>query len=400
MSFIQITQKNVFVGIVVVALVIFFVLFLNSTTQSNESFEQGLLSNLGNVFNLALFQASTPIITTQEEFDDLVATGSQVLVSSSYGYSTTIETDLLDWADELDARYNKPPLGTTPNPQPIKDALAFCLERSLYAGVAAVASQGGRFDFEGYQQQSGYVDGVRVNNGYTLGVNTLPSVGQMENQIEAFIKKAVPICFDNYRLFIDGIVSFNHVLSNVDVVSGSVSAVALIQIKVNRFDDDTENFDTVGILTSVSSPTHLLALYNLAHQMVNKEIAEPDTIDLEFIDSISELAGVETAITHITPDEIIYDIIDPEEKLVFRFRNEFVSTDNCDLAATEEASDALCAVRYGLGHRCMGDTCVFERSDISECSGGIDSPDCILLYGEAGTDGAKPNCQGNTICVT
>ena len=189
-----------------------------------------------------------------------------------------------------------------------------CVLTGLVDGTRLIGLQGGYLELP---EKVVELNLSKVAYGYYLGSNTLNSKQRLEQEIGKYIDLILPYCFDETQ-FINYSITKGDSKSKVSINKNSVSTSTRFSIGATKKDSSFEinkNFD-------VDVPINLNSIYNVASDIIDKEIENPNIIELSYLASLD----YEVSIIPYTNDIIIYSIMDenlenPDYYYVFMFAN-------------------------------------------------------------------------------
>ncbi|MBU0958050.1 MAG: hypothetical protein KKF56_04550 [Nanoarchaeota archaeon] len=196
----------------------------------------------------------------------------------------------------------------------IDEAIQGCTESALLSGARLVGLQGGFAIVPGLNLT---LNSSNMGYGFYEGDILLPSLTRIENEIASYIDLMLPFClessdFSNFELsekFSSSVVSID---DNI-VIAYSDFFVFIVK------EDETFLIDKTY---EVEIDLQLKKIHEVASEIVSKEKADPDFIDLDYLTS----SEFDIDIIPYSDDIIIYSIVDRNSELngvpyVFRFGN-------------------------------------------------------------------------------
>ena len=189
-----------------------------------------------------------------------------------------------------------------------------CVSTGLISGARLIGLQGGYLELP---EKVVELNLSKIAYGYYLGSKTLNSKSRIENEISNYIDLILPYCFDETQ-FIDYSITKGDSNSDVSINKDSISTSTKFSISATKGDFSftiNKNFD-------VKVPINLDSIYDIAEEIINKEIENPNSIELSYLADLD----YSVSIIPYTNDIIIYSIMDENEKdpdyyYVFMFAN-------------------------------------------------------------------------------
>jgi hypothetical protein len=199
--------------------------------------------------------------------------------------------------------------------QPLKSYVESCIKDIAIPGIYLLGVQGGYIYPPNNALETDY---TIVGYGYYEGANTLPSIQEMQTQISRYIDNALPLC-TNFSIFKEFGVKAGKVNTKTTILENEITIEVYYPLTTVQ-EHASGKIDTF-LLTL---PVRLGHIHKVANEIVNKEIGDPEWIDLTF------LSGFDTSVSIVPYDEttFIHSITDNVSKLtepyVFLFANKFV----------------------------------------------------------------------------
>lgn len=156
--------------------------------------------------------------------------------------------------------------------------------------------------------------------GYYKGEKTLPSKKIIEKEISTYVEITIPFCLDNEE-FPDINITKGKSYSEASMENNYVLISARLPLSIKK----ENNAFTINNAYKHEIPIKLGGIYDAANEIINKEIIEPESIDLSYLGSL------DYHITILQKDEenIVYMITDDSEinniPYSFIFANKFKS---------------------------------------------------------------------------
>lgn len=194
------------------------------------------------------------------------------------------------------------------------ESIENCVSESLIDGSRLIGLQGGYLELP---QKYVKLNSSNVAYGYYLGTNTLNQKSRIENEISSYIELILPYCFDETQ-FPEYVITENEVDSQVEINGRGISTSTKFSISATKEDSSF----TIDKKFNSEVPIRLDSIYNVAEEIINKEIENPEVIGLTY------LADLDYSISVIPYNEevIIYSISDtnpenPDYYYTFMFAN-------------------------------------------------------------------------------
>jgi hypothetical protein len=190
-----------------------------------------------------------------------------------------------------------------------------CINERFLDGVRLVGFYGG------YISPANYVPEKYppVAYGYDTGRNVLALKETIEKEIAGYIETSLPLCF-NIDSFPEFNISLASPIAEIEIADDFVSASVVFPINIEKENKSA----TIDKAYTSRLPVRLGMMHDVANDIVEKEIQNPDEI------SISDLLEYPFYVRVITYDDnfIVYSITDTEFTIkgvpyTFRFSNKF-----------------------------------------------------------------------------
>jgi len=201
-----------------------------------------------------------------------------------------------------------------PEVQPVYDYMAECFQESLGESVVIIGIQGGYITIpEDYIT----TDISDIAYGYYLGSKTLPSKKVIEEEIGYYLEKKASTCADTADISGFEIQGKGGAVADVDISEEEIYATITYPLTINK----GSSIYTLGSFSTDIS-VNLGKIYIVADEIVNKEIEDPENINLDYLKE--QRYDIDVAM--YSEDTIIYSITDSDSKInnisyMFRFAN-------------------------------------------------------------------------------
>jgi len=204
-----------------------------------------------------------------------------------------------------------------------------CVSESLVDGTRLIGLQGGYLELP---EKVVELNLSKVAYGYYLGEDNLNSKSRIENEISNYIELMLPYCFDESQ-FLEYSITKGDIDSKVEINGRGVSTSTRFSIGASKGDssftiDKKFNAEVPIKLNSIYDtvnaeiPIKINYIYDTAEENINKEIENPNAIELTY------LADLDYSVSIIPYDDniIIYSISDenlkdPDYHYTFMFAN-------------------------------------------------------------------------------
>lgn len=205
-----------------------------------------------------------------------------------------------------------------PEVQQIYNHVFDCVDRIARDGLVVVGLQGGYFEPPEDSIELPE-EGIAIAIGFDKGENKLPSLETIRSEMAAYVDSYLPTCVD-LELF-EGY-SFEEDLptTQVDVLDDRVVFVVNYPIKVEK----NGNVFNLNTPYKFPYPVRLQRVYEISQKIVQKEIENPTSIDINYLLDL----GVEIDVLPFDDESVVYLLTDEESELddlpyIFMFGNRF-----------------------------------------------------------------------------
>lgn len=163
-----------------------------------------------------------------------------------------------------------------PEARDITAYIQYCVDQSLIDGTRLVGLQGGYITMPKDYISTDLND---VAYGYYQGKNTLPPKQTIEKEIGLYLDFAVPICFDTEK-YLDLSLTVENIGSEVKINPGSVSATVNLPITLRKSDGTSTR---IANAYESNIPIKLGEVYDFANSVVEKQVQEPQRVDITYL---------------------------------------------------------------------------------------------------------------------
>ncbi len=185
----------------------------------------------------------------------------------------------------------------------VRNYVENCLQKELENAIEFVSLQGGFV----YRPELGLErDNYNIAYDYYLGVNLLPNFDEVENdEIEIYLDQMVPQCLEKTGILDEQYITFGYIDSEIDIKEKYVHASLDYPVTLTSGSQETKLNDF-----SVQSDVNLGTMLEIAHDIIEHTVDDPNWIDVGFLESL----GKDIEVIHIDEKTIVYKINDPEVK--------------------------------------------------------------------------------------
>ncbi|MFC1704997.1 hypothetical protein ACFLZ6_01565 [Nanoarchaeota archaeon] len=251
--------------------------------------------------------------------------------------------------------------------EPVYAHVEDCIRDSAVPGLYLLGMQGGHIYLPDDYVTTDYSD---VSYGYINERPNLPSIDEMEAELELYIADAVTLC-TNFNLFYDLNISVQAITADVEIKDNEVIFNLKYPI-IARAEGTTSQIEDYRVVV----PLRIGFIYKTLNGILSKTLEDPDWIDLTYL---SEL-DVQVELLPHNENTLVYSITDNKPMHPYMFFSAF--TFKLNLAPVFYINDTIMLVDgepvimqvevidpEGDDFVCSDDTALF---DITE--------DCNLLF--------------------
>ncbi len=207
----------------------------------------------------------------------------------------------------------------SPDTRPIEHYIELCIKSSASDAIYLAGMQGGYTTTPNIYFESGY---ARTAYWYNQGEDTSPNVEEIEQELSSYINNVLPDCIESLRIFEDmGYeFEFGNLNTEATIYENKVDFNIQYPIKIKKGESISEIKDF-----QQSFDVRLGHIINIAKEIVEMEINDPDWIDMTYMTE----QDIDFKIYPYDENIIIYSLVDTDSKIsnnldfVFLFANRF-----------------------------------------------------------------------------
>ena len=200
----------------------------------------------------------------------------------------------------------------------VKSFVDNCVKQTASDGLLLIGAQGG---YTYFTPIPFYTYSADIGYGYYEGVNTLPSLQTVGNELSKFVEKQLSSCTQNFESFKQQGYSFSGANLKAETTFTEDSTVVNLNwpLQLGKGKSKTTISDF-----SASVPVRIKKIYDVVKTIVKKQEENPEFVDFGYLKS----TGFITVLQPINNDVIVYAIIDNQSMLfnspyTFLFANKF-----------------------------------------------------------------------------
>ncbi|MDD5086638.1 MAG: hypothetical protein PHV16_02705 [Candidatus Nanoarchaeia archaeon] len=214
----------------------------------------------------------------------------------------------------------------SPDTRPIEHYIDLCIKSSASDALYLAGVQGGYTKTPNIYFESGY---ARTAYWYNKGEDISPSVGKIEQELSLYVDDTLPECMESLKVFSDmGYeFEFGELKTEAEITENNVDFNINYPIKIIKGDSISEISDF-----HQSFDVRLGHIIIIAKEIVEKEIEDPDWIDMTYLTE----QDIDFNIYPYNENIIIYSLADSSSKIdnnldfVFIFANHFNESEALD----------------------------------------------------------------------
>lgn len=199
--------------------------------------------------------------------------------------------------------------------RPVYDLIDGCVKDTGRTGLYLIGLQGGYVEPEKYIE----TDLTKVGFGYYVGQKVLPTKEKISNEFSKFMSTLLVDCAD-FSQFKDLKISPGTVSSRLFINDDNANVEVFYPLIIEKSDSEFK----LNEKYSVSYPIRLGRIYDFASSIIDKEIDDPEKIDLTFLLE----SGYDVTVIPVDDSSVIYSITDKQSSIndipyTFMFSNKF-----------------------------------------------------------------------------
>lgn len=178
-----------------------------------------------------------------------------------------------------------------------------CVEEVTEGGIRLIGLQGG---YTVTPSNALETDFSIISFGYYNGKKSLPSIEQIQEELNLYIKLSLPLCFDENE-FPDFDIATSNINARSRIKQNSVSVTVDYPISVSK---DSANY-RIQSKYSKEISVRLGEIHNAVSEIIDNEVSNPGAIDLTYLTDLD----YDIAILPYSDDTFVYSITDSNSKI-------------------------------------------------------------------------------------
>ncbi|MFH0798304.1 MAG: hypothetical protein V1906_02735 [Candidatus Woesearchaeota archaeon] len=205
-----------------------------------------------------------------------------------------------------------------PEVQQIYDHVFYCMDKTAKESMTLIGLQGGY-----YQPPENSIpiegEGISIAIGYDRGDSKLPSLEGIRAEMETYVNAMLPECVDLSQ-FEGFTFTQSRPIAKIEILDYSVKFEVSYPITAKK----AETTYSLDKPSKISYLVRLKRIHEVSQKIINKEINDPSTIDVNYMLDL----GIDIDVLPVEEGQVVYLLTDDESKLddmpyVFMFGNRF-----------------------------------------------------------------------------